>query len=188
MSNLKTMDLFNSSVNSSAKSFTLDKEFIDRIINELNQELISRNRNLEITVYGGSCLCILNKYRNSTYDIDLNSNDNKLLNSCIQSLGYPGDLVNTEMEVFINLNETLEVYKILSNLQVYVPTLDYLLALKIKSARDKDLLDCVNLCSDLNVLTVKDIKTIFCKFYSVVQFSTHRENFCKNVLKKLRGD
>lgn len=179
------MNLFEDKSNKT-KSFTLNKKFIDEIISNLNEELKRRNKTLEITVYGGSCLCILDKFRESTYDIDLNSSDNALLKDCVNSLGYTKDLINTEMEVFINLRENLELYKILSNLKVFTPALDYLLALKLKSAREKDLMDCVNLCKDLELYTIQDIKHVFCRYYSVVQFSSHRKIFCNQILNKLK--
>lgn len=173
--------------NSIPNGGTLNKEFIDKIINELNQELINRNSSLEVTVYGGSCLCLLSKYRESTYDVDLTSSDDDLLEDCISSLGYPKDMVNTEMSVFINLKETLDLYEELSNLKVYVPTLPYLLALKIKSARGKDFDDCVNLCKDLGIKSLEEIKEVFCRYYSVVQFSHLRVDFCNSVLSELNN-
>ena len=167
-------------------SETLNKSQIDKILKDLNSELSNRNKNLEITVYGGSCLCIISKFRDVTYDVDLTSNDDRLLKDCIESLGYPKDLVNTEMSVFINLRETLDVYKKFSNLVVHVPTLPYLLALKLKSSRDKDLIDCVNLCKELGLNTIEQIKEIFCRYYSAVQFSSHRIMFVNKVLEKLK--
>ena len=169
----------------SPSPYSLDKQAIDEILVSLNDLLVGRNRILEITVYGGSSLCLLSKYRDTTYDIDVSSSDDSLLKDCVNELGYPKDLVNTEMSVFINLRETLVLYKEFSNLKVFVPTLDYLLALKLKACRDKDLMDCINLANDLNLVSVEDLKKVFCRFYSVIQFSSHRIKFCESVVRGL---
>lgn len=168
-------------------STTLNKIQIDKILADINEELLRRNKSLEITVYGGSCLCILSKFRDTTYDVDLTSSDDELLKDCISSLRYPKDLVNTEMSVFINLRETLELYKRFERLTVYIPTLSYLLALKLKSSRNKDLEDCVNLCKELGINSIEQIKDIFCRYYSSVQFSSHRISFVKLILKEINN-
>ncbi|WP_304427947.1 DUF6036 family nucleotidyltransferase [uncultured Clostridium sp.] len=119
----------------------VDKDFIINLLEELNLELFNRNKNLTVVIYGGSSLCLLTTFRDSTYDIDTMSSDDELLNECLISMGITDDLVNTEMRAFINKVENLNIYKEYSNLVVKVPTLEYLVALKCRSARDKDLLD-----------------------------------------------
>ncbi|MGL4949956.1 MAG: DUF6036 family nucleotidyltransferase [Anaeroplasmataceae bacterium] len=175
------------SINSFSKpsNTVLNKEYIDRIINDLNTVLMKKNKSLTITIYGGSCLCLLNKFRDSTYDIDTLSDDNLLLEECISELKLTKDLINTEIEVFINRNESLELYKDLGSLKVYLPTLDYLLAMKIRASRAKDRNDIKLLLKELSVLDLKSVKELFTRYYSPVQFNVQKTKYIINILKEI---
>lgn len=161
----------------------LDKQFIDSFIIDLNTELSKRNKNLEITIYGGSCLCLLTAFRTSTYDIDTKSTDDRLLEECVQSLGLTKDLVNTEISVFMNGKESLEIYKSMSHLTVKLPTLEYLLALKCKACRGKDLDDVKHLCKLLSINTMDELYSNFRKFYSPVLFNYRRIKILEEVFR-----
>ena len=154
---LQEMNIFGTpSVN---KSF-LNYDKILEILNSINEVLEKKNKNLSITVYGGSCLCLITKYRESTYDIDVLSDNNSLLKECVREIGLSDDIVNTDMEVFLNKSECLDLYRKYSNLDVFVPTLDYLLAMKIRASREKDAEDIKNLIRELNIKNLKELKGI----------------------------
>lgn len=161
----------------------LNKKFILDVLEKLNEELCSRNEFLEITIYGGSSLCLLTSFRDSTYDIDTVSSNNELLKECLISIGVTGDLVNTDMDAFINKIEDLEVYKEYSNLTVNVPTLEYLVALKCRSSRSKDLDDLKHLCGLLGIKDLNELKSIFIRFYSPIMFNDRRIKFLKEIFK-----
>lgn len=161
----------------------LSKESILDILDRLNKELSNRGEVLDITIYGGSSLCLLTSFRDSTYDIDTLSSDNKLLKDCLISIGITGDLVNTDIDAFINKIEDLQVYKKYSNLTVNVPTLEYLVALKCRSARNKDLNDLRHLCKILDVKDLNDLKSIFIRYYSPIMFNDRRIRVLKEIFK-----
>lgn len=161
----------------------LSKESILDILDRLNKELSNRGEVLDITIYGGSSLCLLTSFRDSTYDIDTLSSDNKLLKDCLISIGITGDLVNTDIDAFINKIEDLQVYKKYSNLTVNVPTLEYLVALKCRSARSKDLNDLRHLCKILDVKDLNDLKSIFIRYYSPIMFNDRRIRVLKEIFK-----
>lgn len=174
-------NLFSGQTNKSPS--ILSKESILDILGGLNKELSKRGKHLDITIYGGSSLCLLTSFRDSTYDIDTLSSDNGLLKECLLSLGITGDLVNTDIGVFINRIEDLQVYKIYSNLTVKVPTLEYLVALKCRSARSKDLDDLKHLCGILDINSLDELKSVFVRFYSPVMFNDRRVDVLKEIFK-----
>ena len=165
------------------KSILLDEKKIIDIIEDLNRVLTLKDKSLSIVIYGGSCLCIMTKFRESTFDIDLTSSDSELLKQCVGEMNLSGDLINDEIDVFLNKKESLELYKEYSNLKVYVPTLDYLLAMKIRACRNKDIRDIKFLSDKLDVRTIDKFKEIFTRYYSPIQFSKNRIEFLKRCLK-----
>ncbi|WP_304428033.1 DUF6036 family nucleotidyltransferase [uncultured Clostridium sp.] len=176
------MDLQEMNVFGTSKSF-LSHDKILEILKSINDALERKNKCLSITIYGGSCLCLITKYRESTYDIDVLTSDNSLLKECIREIGLSDDIVNTDIEVFLNKSERLNLYKRYSNLEVFVPSLDYLLAMKIRASREKDANDIKNLIEELNIKTLKELRDIFVKYYSPIQFNEHRIKFIKECIK-----
>lgn len=178
---MKDSNIFNNKSDSSPS--ILSKESILDFLNKLNKELSNRGEFLDITIYGGSSLCLLTSFRDSTYDIDALSSNNKLLKDCLISIGITGDLVNTDIDAYINKIEDLEVYKKYSNLTVNVPTLEYLLALKCRSSRSKDLNDLRHLCKLLDVKNLNQLKSIFVRYYSPIMFNNRRIKILKEIFK-----
>lgn len=157
----------------------VDKDFIMKLLESLNEELVKRSKSLTVVIYGGSSLCLLTTFSGH---IDTMSSDD-LLNECLASIGITDDLVNTEMRAFINKVESLNIYKEYSNLVVKVPTLEYLVALKCRSARDKDLLDLKNLCKVLKIENLAELRKVFIKFYSPIMFNRRRIEILKQLFE-----
>ena len=166
-----------------SSSVMLDNDSIVNILEELNSELAKRDKHLDITIYGGSSLCLLTTFRESTYDIDTLSSDNELLRDCLKSIGITGDLVNTEIDSFLNTNEDLKVYKEYSNLTVKLPSLEYLTALKCRACREKDLDDLIHLKKLLNIKSLKELRSIFIRFYSPIMFNSRRIKVLDKIFK-----
>lgn len=162
---------------------SLSKKDIERILCDINSELKNINKNLSITIYGGSALCLVTNFRDSTYDIDTTCSDEELLKSCIDNLRLSKDLINTEINVFISKRNDTVLYKKLSNLEVHVPTMEFLFAMKIRSCRNKDFNDIKNIAELLGVKTLEQCFVIFKKYYSPIQFNAER----RLLLSKLLG-
>lgn len=160
----------------------VDKDFIMKLLESLNEELVKRGKSLTVVIYGGSSLCLLTAFSGH---IDTMSSDDELLNECLASMGITDDLVNTDMRAFINKVECLEVYKEYSNLVVKVPTLEYLVALKCRSAMDKDLMDLNNLCEVLGIKSLVELREVFIRFYSPVMFNRRRIEILKKLFKEV---
>jgi len=161
----------------------LDRDRILNILDEINKQLVILNKSLQITIYGGSSLCLMSNFRDSTYDIDTLSNNNELLTDCINKLGLSSDVVNNDIEVFLTKHEDLYLYKEYSNLEVYLPTMEYLLAMKIRAARKKDMEDIQNLSRELGISKISEFKNIFIKYYSPIQFNNTRIEFIKECFR-----
>ena len=114
----------------------------------LNEELAREGLNLTLICVGGY---VLEQYGfRTTQDVDAFYNENLKINEVIYRVGQQLGL-NTSEELWINnsvanLNpkppfEFCEVLYSFENLTVYTVTLDYLLGMKLTSARDQDLKD-----------------------------------------------
>lgn len=172
------MNFFDSEIDNSQ---VLDKERIDEIICDINNELVERNKDLSITIYGGSALCIMTEFRGSTFDIDVDCNDSKLLKSVLTSINLAKDLVNDQVNVFISMRQDLVEYKKLSNLEVKVPTLEFLLAMKCRACREKDVNDIKQLIKILKIKSIDELHSLFNRYYSNIFWSRfnkkRNENF-----------
>ena len=114
----------------------------------LNEELAKEGLNLTLICVGGF---VLEQYGfRTTQDVDAFYNESLKINEVIYRVGQQLGL-NTSEELWINnsvanLNpkppfEFCEVLYSFGNLTVYTVTLDYLLGMKLTSARDQDLKD-----------------------------------------------
>ena len=114
----------------------------------LNEELAKEGLNLTLICVGGF---VLEQYGfRTTQDVDAFYNESLKINEVIYRVGQQLGL-NTSEELWINnsvanLNpkppfEFCEVLYSFENLTVYTVTLDYLLGMKLTSARDQDLKD-----------------------------------------------
>lgn len=114
----------------------------------LNEELAKEGLNLTLICVGGF---VLEQYGfRTTQDVDAFYNESLKINEVIYRVGQQLGL-NTSEELWINnsvanLNpkppfEFCEVLYSFENLTVYTVTLDYLLGMKLTSAREQDLRD-----------------------------------------------
>ena len=121
-------------------------EEIEQHLRELNDELALQAVKDEICLYGGALICLVFKARPATKDVKAIFEPIKFIRSAITKIaerhGLRQDWLNLAVKMFVVEHEK----KILFNfphLKVYVPTADYLLAMKVLATRaDTEVSSC----------------------------------------------
>ncbi len=145
-----------------------DDEILFKI---LNKKLREAGEFLDLICAGGYVLSYYSL--KSTQDIDSFYSSNKKIDAIIKSIGDDYGL-NTQDEVWLNnsiqnMNKRppLEVCKTIfsfSNLTVRIPPLDYVLCMKLYSARRKDIKDAAKIVKKYEIKSQKEIENILKKY------------------------
>jgi hypothetical protein len=136
----------------------LNADDIERYLTELNQELSSMEIKGEICLYGGAVMALAYNARPDTDDVDAVfepvGHVRKAARIVAQRNGLPIEWLNNAVDIFLAQHER-RILLNLSHLKIYIPPPDYLLAMKVLSAR-ADTMDQ----DDLRVLIRKlDLKS-----------------------------
>lgn len=148
----------------------MKSEEIKQYLHELNDELAILEVKGEVCLYGGAVMCLVFKSRPATKDVDAVFEPIKYIRGAINRIAernnLPQDWLNFGVKMFVVQHER-EVLFDLSNLKVFVPTADYLLAMKVLAARadtfDTD--DIRFLCSHLKLNSVESVINIVQNYY-----------------------
>lgn len=116
----------------------MDAEEIKRYLTELNEELRSMDIKGEICLYGGAVMAIAYNARPDTDDVDAVFEPvrhvRKAARLVAERNGLPIGWLNNAVEIFLAQHER-RILLNLSHLKIYLPPPDYLLAMKVLSAR-----------------------------------------------------
>ena len=116
----------------------VNSEEIKRYLSELNEELRSMDVKGEICLYGGAVMALAYKARPDTDDVDAIFEPVRYIRMAARRVaerhGLPIGWLNTAVEMFLVPHERRMLLD-LSHLKVYIPPADYLLAMKVLSAR-----------------------------------------------------
>lgn len=130
----------------------VNAEEIKRYLSELNEELRSMDVKGEICLYGGAVMALAYKARPDTDDVDAIFEPVRYIRRAARRVaernGLPVGWLNTAIKIFLVPHEK-RILLDLSHLKVYLPPADYLLAMKVLSARpgtmdEDDLLVLIN--------------------------------------------
>lgn len=148
----------------------MKSEEIEKYLSELNDELANKDVIGEICIYGGAAMCLAFKARPATQDIDAIFVPVKAIRGAIQNIAEKYDLnkdwLNFAVKIFV-VEHDKEILFDLPNLKVYVPTADYLLAMKILAMRAEsfDAEDVEFLIKRLNLKNIEDVLKIIADYY-----------------------
>lgn len=116
----------------------MDAEEIKRYLTELNEELRSMDIKGEICLYGGAVMAIAYNARPDTDDVDAVFEPVRHVRRAARLVaernGLPIGWLNNAVEIFLARHER-RILLNLSHLKIYLPLPDYLLAMKVLSAR-----------------------------------------------------
>jgi Nucleotidyltransferase of unknown function (DUF6036) len=143
---------------------------IEQYLREINTELALQNVKGEICLYGGAVMCLVYKARPATKDVDAIFEPVKFIRAAVRKIterhGLPVDWLNYAVKMFVVEHEK-ETFLDLSNLKVFVPAPEYLLAMKILAARIEsfDVDDIKFLLDKLKLQTIEDALKIVENYY-----------------------
>lgn len=145
-------------------------EEIEKYFSEINDELAARNVIGEICIYGGAAMCLAFKARPATKDVDAIFEPIKIMRGAIQRIAEKYNLnegwLNLAVKIFVVEHEK-EILFDFSNLKVFVPTAEYLLAMKVLALRAEsfDAEDVAFLIKHLNLEKSSDVLKIVENYY-----------------------
>jgi len=149
----------------------LTREQIRQLLEALNDELRARHATGEIGLCGGAVMCLVFKARASTKDVDAIFAPPRVLREAAiavaRRLDVPEDWLNDAAKGFFLSEPPKQAVMELSNLRVWAPAADYMLAMKCVSARfdthDRD--DVIFLIRHLDLKAPADVFDIVSRYY-----------------------
>ena len=117
----------------------LSKDQILKCLSELGEELAALGMQGEILLAGGASMCLVHEARDMTKDVDALYEPKTIINSIAINIaernGLPRDWLNDGVKGFIGANASTEEFMCLCGLRVQTVSAEYLLAMKLMSAR-----------------------------------------------------
>ncbi|MFA5576555.1 MAG: DUF6036 family nucleotidyltransferase [Tissierellaceae bacterium] len=151
----------------------LTKEQILNNLKRLGEELKALDLHGEIIITGGASMCLVHSARDMTKDIDAIYEPKTVINELVEKIAkeynLSADWLNDSVKGFVNKNiETVE-FGTFGNLKIATVTPNYLLAMKLLSARvtGQDYNDIKFLLKKLNITTTDEAYRIIEKVFPV---------------------
>ena len=155
----------------------MNKSDILKYLSMLNEELKARDVVGQLSMVGGAVMCLCYDARVSTMDIDAIFEPKMVMYECAARIANENNLhenwLNDGVKGFLSEKSEFSVYKEMSNLNIYVASPEYMLAMKCLSAR----LDNLNEADDIKFLlklqkieSVNHAIDVITKFYSIKRF------------------
>ncbi len=161
---------------------------ITKYLNELNDELASANINGEVTIYGGAVMCLVYDARPATKDVDAIFRPTSEIRTFISRIAerndLPPDWLNDGVKGYL-VAHPQRIFFDLSNLKVYVPEPDYMLAMKALSARADtyDQTDMRILITKLGLTQPVEVFAVLEKYYPQQQIRPATRYFIEELFE-----
>lgn len=133
----------------------MNKQEIEKYLQMVGEELQKKGLTAEILLLGAAVMLLEVGNRNNTDDIDALFSSTAIYEAAqivAKREGLMPGWLNEGVAVYVHTQPPMQLWKVLGGLQVYLPPLDYLLAMKLLAHRSKDEPDIMAL---KNVLGVK---------------------------------
>jgi len=149
----------------------LTKEELLRCLSRLGEELNEAGLTGELLLTGGAAMCLVHSARDMTKDIDAlyepKDNINKLAAKIAAEENLPEDWLNDSVKGFVGDNAEIEDFTMLKGLRITTVSTEYLLAMKLMSARfgERDYDDIRFLVKKLDIQTAEQADKILLKYY-----------------------
>lgn len=152
----------------------MNKEEIYYLLSRLNNKLKSIEEIGEIHIYGGAVMCLCLNAREQTKDIDaIFSPKNKIyefIEEIAEEESIRTDWLNDGIKGFLSANNNVYLLENMSNLKIYAANPEYLLAMKVLSARTEedqhDMYDIKFLIDKLKLKNPDEVIDIVLKYFS----------------------
>jgi len=161
---------------------------IERYLSELNDELAREDTKGEICIYGGAMMCLAFDARPSTKDVDAIFKPETIIRRAAELIAtrhnLRGDWLNDALKGFL-VAHNQNLYVELSNLRVFLPDPEYLLAMKAMAARvdasDKD--DIIFLIERLGIESADKLFSIIEAYYPHNRISPAAQFFIEEIFE-----
>ena len=143
---------------------------IEQYLSEINNELAAKDVIGEICIYGGAAMCLAFKARPATKDVDAIFEPVKtirgVINKIAEKYGLNEGWLNFAVKMFVVEHERKILFDF-PNLKVFVPSADYLLAMKVLAMRAEsfDAEDVEFLIKHLNLKNFDEVLDIVAEYY-----------------------
>lgn len=150
----------------------LTKEELTRALERLSGELEQLGLQGEILLTGGASMCLVHSARDMTKDIDALYEPKTVINSLVSKIAVeenlPDDWLNDSVKGFVIPAAPREDFLTYPGLKVTTVTAEYLLAMKLISARygETDYGDIRFLMQKLGISDVERLREIVTTYYS----------------------
>ncbi|NQU41507.1 MAG: hypothetical protein HQ523_16300 [Lentisphaerae bacterium] len=149
----------------------LSTKRIIELFEAVNEKLKHRGVIGEIGICGGAVMCLVYEARQATKDVDAvfqpTTEIREVACEIAADFNLPSDWLNDAAKAYFHIDPPTEDVLNLSNLRVWAPTADYMLAMKCVSARfdsaDRD--DLEFLIEYMNLTTAEQVFDIVCQYY-----------------------
>jgi hypothetical protein len=171
----------------------LTKAQILNYLRQLSDELEARDLRGEILLTGGAAMCLVHEARDMTKDIDALYEPKDIINHLAAVIaereGLPGDWLNDSVKGFVGANAPIEEFISLGSLQIQTVSAEYLLAMKMMSARygEKDSDDILFLLSKLGVTTVEHAMETLLSFFPGSQILPKTQYIIEEMIEQIQA-
>ncbi len=167
----------------------LNAERIEQLFERLNAELKRKDVVGEVGICGGAVMCLVFKSRESTKDVDgvfaPAGEIREAVASVAREMDVPEDWLNDAAKGFFTMNPPTQDVLNYSNLRVWSPIPEYMLAMKSISARfdsyDRD--DLTHLIGLLKLETAEDVFGVIMKYYPEEQIPVQTRYFVEELFQ-----
>jgi len=162
---------------------------ITKYLTELNNELRLTNIKGEVSLYGGAVMCLVYDARPATKDVDAVFRPASEMRTAIAKIAERNHLdeswLNDGVKGYLVTHDQRVLFD-LSNLKIFVPEPDYLLAMKAISAR-ADTFDREDVMTLIDILELKapaEVFSIVEKYYPRQQIKPATQYFIEELFQK----
>jgi predicted nucleotidyltransferase len=169
---------------------TFTKAELSDALAELAELALQAGKIIDLAIYGGSCLILVSNFRLSSEDVDAVAlNDQAFVNEAARVIAsrrqWPNDWLNDGVRTYLSpaaqddvAHELFATYpdEQRPGLRVYVPTPEYMLAMKLMAMRvetgdQKDFEDIMNLMQVVGLKAKMEIIDFAAQFYPEARLS-----------------
>jgi hypothetical protein len=149
----------------------LSKEKILEYLRQLGTELSKRGMKGEVLLTGGAAMCLVHSARDMTKDIDALYEPKSVINGIAADIaereGLPSNWLNDGVKGFVGANAPAEEFAVFDGLRVQTVSAEYLLAMKLISARygETDYEDIRFLLNKMNITTVEAATGVLLSYF-----------------------
>ena len=187
----------------------LDRDKLLAAFDEIGRAAVGAHTRLDIAVYGGSALLLASNFRYATENVDISAIGSpwpewlqRTVKQIADENGWSGDWLNDGVASHLSglANQAADHLEFgtfpreggTPGLLVYVPTAEYLLALKVKAIRvndpirgEQERLDILNLMQVVGIRTPDEAIALLARYFPMSASSAEKQQF---LLKNMRLD